>query len=245
MKLTVLNSGSRGNSYILEASDGILLLECGVSFNDLKAALKFKLDNVVGCLLSHEHKDHSSEVPKLIRYGINIYSSKGTIGALKVRNHRLIPIEAKKRFKLGSYTILPFDVKHDAAEPLGFIINHPESGNILFITDSNYVNYKFKDLNNILIEANYSKEILDRRGYNNDILQFLSGRIQRSHLSLETCIEVLKGNDLTKVNNIVLLHLSDGNSDSRVFKARVEEETAKTVYIADKGLKIDLNLTPF
>ncbi len=65
-------------------------------------------------------------------------------------------------------------------------------------------------------------------------------------MSVETAIKTLKANDLTKVNNIVLIHLSDRNSDSRLFKQIIEEHTLKTVTIATKGLIIEnFNDTPF
>ena len=66
-----------------------------------------------------------------------------------------------------------------------------------------------------------------------------------SHLSLENCVELLKANDLTKTNNIVLTHLSDSNSNESVFKKTVEDATGKTVTIATKGVEIPFGLRPF
>jgi hypothetical protein len=37
-------------------------------------------------------------------------------------------------------------------------------------------------------------------------------------MSLETLLELLGKNDLSKVNNIVLIHLSDSNSNAIEFK---------------------------
>ncbi|MNL90041.1 hypothetical protein D3C87_2207830 [compost metagenome] len=65
-------------------------------------------------------------------------------------------------------------------------------------------------------------------------------------MSVETCLETLQANDLRAVNNIVLIHLSDRNSDAKVFKQRIEDATLKTVTIATAGLTIDnFNITPF
>ena len=55
MKLRCLGSGSSGNSYILEASDGILLIEAGIPLMEVKKALRFDLSKVRGCLISHRH----------------------------------------------------------------------------------------------------------------------------------------------------------------------------------------------
>jgi len=75
--------------------------------------------------------------------------------------------------------------------------------------------------------------------------KFLHDRVITSHMSLDNCKGMLGANDLTAVNNIVLIHLSDGNSDARRFKKEVEEQTGKTVHVAEAGMVLDFNKTPF
>jgi hypothetical protein len=65
------------------------------------------------------------------------------------------------------------------------------------------------------------------------------------YMNLQTCKELLSANDLSTTMNIVLLHLSDGNSNALEFKSEIEGITGKPVFIADKGLEIDLNIKPF
>jgi ribonuclease BN (tRNA processing enzyme) len=102
--------------------------------------------------------------------------------------------------------------------------------------------YKFNELRHILIECNYSEEILQRNGVSNE---FLKNRTINSHMSYETCCSTLIANDLSLVQNIVLIHLSDRNSDANMFRHGICELTNKNVYIADSGLEIELNKTPF
>jgi len=64
-------------------------------------------------------------------------------------------------------------------------------------------------------------------------------------MSLQTCKKLLSENDLRGVSNIVLLHLSDGNSDAKKFLREVKEQTGKKVFIAEKGLELPLGETPF
>ena len=64
-------------------------------------------------------------------------------------------------------------------------------------------------------------------------------------MSYDTCEEVLQANDLSKVNNIVLIHLSPGNSNAIAFKQGIKCLTGKNVHIADKGVVIDFNKSPF
>lgn len=163
---------------------------------------------------------------------------------LKIKSHRLKPIEVKKGFKVGNFDVLPFDVKHDVP-CLGFLIHHPECGRVLFLTDCNYCKYLLPGLNNIIIEANFSKKIIDEKFGPNAKNEFLRNRILRNHFSLEHCIDMLKKTDLKSVQKIVLIHLSDSNSNEIEFKESVEKATYKPVYVADKALDIEFNKQPF
>lgn len=258
MKLHVINSNSQGNAYILEANNGeALLLECGVSFDQIKKALGFKLSRVVGCLVTHEHGDHCKAVKDVMKAGINVWASAGTHEAMGSNgSHRAKKIPLANRFDAagqvdydvfdaGRFKVKAFDVKHDAAEPLGFLINHPECGTVLFLTDSYYCEYTFTNLNNIIIEANFCQEIIDKRVADGTNPKFLRDRIFTSHMSLDTCKKTLKSYKLSNVNNIVLIHLSDGNSDEKRFKKEVQETTGKIVHVASAGMIIDFNKTVF
>jgi len=245
MNLKVINSNSQGNCYILGNNEETLLIECGVKFPLIQKALNFELSKVVACIISHDHKDHCVSAENLVKNGIDIYSSEGTINAIGLKHHRQFPVKPLKKFKVGGFTILPFDVKHDAAEPFGFLINHKECGNVLFITDSYYSPYKFKNLNQIIVEANYSQEIIDKKMEKGHVDSFIRNRVLESHLSFENCKELLRVNDLTKVNNIVLIHLSDSNSNEYQFKKEIQEMTGKTVNVARPDMNINFNINPF
>lgn len=136
---------------------------------------------------------------------------------------------------------MPFDVIHDAAEPFGYIIDHPESGKVLFITDTHYSTYKFKGLNHIIVEANYVDEIVDDLLNSGKLELFRYKRIHNSHMSLSTCKKLLDANDLSEVMNIVLIHLSSGHSDEKRMKKEVIEQTGRLVHIASKGMTIPFN----
>lgn len=245
MMLRVLGSSSKGNCYFLESKDEVLIIECGINFKEVKKALDYDLSNVVGCLISHEHQDHCKYVNEVMSSGINIYLSQGTAEALEINSHRSHIINLGESFKVGGYTILPFDTKHDSAEPIGFLIHHKEMGTMLFATDTYYVEYTFNNLNHILVECNYSLDILNGNVENGRVHPAMKKRVLRSHFELENVKDFLKANDLKEVRNVVLLHLSDGNSDANRFKTEIEQVIGKQVYIADKGMEIDVSLYPF
>lgn len=162
MKLHVLGSNSKGNGYILEGKSQTLLLEAGLPLKDVKEALKFDLTKVVGALVSHVHGDHSKYIKQFTDSGIRVYTSFETVKALDGIDEWWSDqtIEAGKQYTIGEFKVIPFSVKHDVP-CLGFLINHPESGNILFVTDTHYIPNTFKGLNQILIEANYEERILN------------------------------------------------------------------------------------
>lgn len=247
MELKILGSSSAGNCYVFDNGMEALILECGISFEDVKRSVNFDISRIVGCVVSHEHGDHAKEVQKFLNAHIPVHASAGTIKAIKVKSNSqmLNPIEANKPFTLGNFKILAFDVQHDAAQPFGFLISHPETGITLFATDTYYLAYKFKGLNNILIECNYRLDILRRNLSNGSVPIITKDRIIESHMSYDTCLEVLLANDLSDVNNIVLIHLSDSNSNALEFHAGIKEATGKNVHIADRGVILKFNKTPF
>lgn len=162
-----------------------------------------------------------------------------------ISSHRAHPLNAGEKYAVGSFFILPFDVKHDCAQPFGYIIQHPDCGTVLFVTDSYYMPFKIKGLTNIIAEINYDIDILNDNVLNGRIPQIVRKRVLESHMELGTFKEFLCVNDLSKVNNIVLIHLSDGNSNAGKFKKEIEDLTGKSVHIADSGMTLNLGKTPF
>jgi hypothetical protein len=100
-------------------------------------------------------------------------------------------------------------------------------------------------MNNILIEANYSDKIIEKKLLDGSANVFVRNRVIFSHMEIDTTLEFLKANDLSKVNNIVILHLSESNSNGPDFKRRIQELTGKSVFIAQSGLEIPFNKHPF
>lgn len=243
MNLKVIGTGSQGNAYLLETKDEALLIECGVRFDLIKKALDFNLSKVVGCLVTHEHGDHAKAVKDVLNAGIDVYTTDLTHKAMNTsKHHRSQEIDGRA-LMIGDFKVMAFDVKHDAADPSGFLIYHPECGKVLFLTDTFYSPYTFEGLNNIIIEANFSKEIMKRRLSD---MEFLKNRILQSHMSIETCCDFLRENDTSQVNNVVLIHLSDGNSNEVAFKKQAQAAVpGKKVTVASNGMKINFNKTPF
>lgn len=246
MRLKIIASSSSGNSYLLENTNETLILECGLAFKKIQEGLNYNTGKVVGCLVTHEHKDHSKCIDQLIKNSIDVYTSKGTIDALGLKeNYRLKAIKAQEKIRVGEFTILPFDTQHDAAEPLGFLVQHKDMGKLLFITDSYYCKYKFKGLDHIVTECNYQKEILSENIDKGLVPELLRDRITKSHFELENVKEFLRSSDLSRTKNIVLIHLSSQNSNKDLFKSEIERATGRPVTIATENLEINISKEVF
>lgn len=243
MRLRVLNSGSDANGYVLYNESEALVIECGVPYSQCLRALGFNRKAIVGAIVSHEHGDHAKHVRQYLDASVPVYASRGTLDNVKkgVNERMAKPVRCKELFKAGGFSILPFDVEHDAAEPFGYLVSHEETGVCLFATDTYYLRYRFAGLNQIMLECNYDKGIIDRNVEEGVIPPFVRDRVLRSHMSLDTTISTLAASDLSQVANIVLLHLSGHNSDKDLFKKEVEKATGKLVSVAGKGLDIPFN----
>src|SRR5690625_1450146 len=196
ISIKTLASGSSGNAYLVTDGHTPLLLECGISYRDIQIATGFKTSGIAGCLISHEHKDHTKGLKDVLRAGIDVYASQGTIDAEGIKHHRLKTIKAREQFTVGTWKILPFDVEHDVAEPLGFLLQSTNGGKLLFATDTYYVRYRFKGLTHIMVECNYSMDILNENIESENVHPAMKKRLLTSHFSLENVKECLKYKDL-------------------------------------------------
>lgn len=231
IEITSFGSGSGGNTY--RVTDGVtpLLLEAGIKYREIQKGFDFRLTEVAGCLLTHDHGDHSKSIKDVMKAGINVYTSPGTIQTLGLSGHRIKPVKAMQQFQLNTWTVLPFDTEHDVSEPLGFLLVNQVGEKLLFATDTYYIRYKFKGLTHIMVECNYSTEILNQNILEGRVPQAMRKRLLQSHFSLENVKEFFKANDLSKVQEIWLLHLSDTNSNAELFKREIMKLTGKMVII--------------
>lgn len=232
IEIKSFGSSSAGNAYWVTDGATQLLLEAGIKFRDIQIGLDFRTSSIAGCLVSHEHGDHSKSVKDIMKAGIDVYASYGTFDALRLDgHHRARPVKAKNPFTIGTWTILPFDIEHDVNEPIGFLLANQAGEKLLFITDSFYCKYKFAGISHLMIECNFSLEILNQNIAEGRVPFAMKKRLMRSHFSLENVKDFLRANDLSKVQEIWLLHLSDTNSNAELFKHEIQSLTGKMVII--------------
>ena len=245
MRLNVLGSDSNGNCYVLQTDKEALIIEAGVRFSEVKKALKWQLSKVVGAVITHEHNDHAKYIRDFVSNGItvlalpSVFRAKG-IDSLSFRKE----LEPMHGYIVGGFRVFAMPVCHDVP-CVGFIIEHEDMGRMLFVTDTMMLEYRVPGLNHILLEANYAEDILDAKIEAGSVPLSMKPRLIHSHMEIETTKGILRANDLSGVNEIVLIHLSNGNSDERRFVREVQETSGKPVYAAVAGLELNLSINPY
>lgn len=216
MKLKCIATGSTGNTYALISNTGeILLLDLGVSEKTIKKGIDWKISNVVGAVITHGHKDHSLSVEDFKPMGIPILAPY--LG------------DSCKSMNMGEFTVKPFDLTtidgnwtHTDAngEPCpiyGFLITHREMGRMLYITDCELIKWRFKDINHILLGANYDKDLIDRDNMGK------ANHVFRGHLSIDTACDFVKANYSDGLQNVIMCHLSSENADRDSFIEKMKK----------------------
>lgn len=233
MLLRTIATGSSGNSYVLISNTGeILLFDLGVSEKTIKKGIDWKISNVVGVVISHGHKDHSLSVEDFKSMGIQILAPY--LG------------DSCKPMKMGGFTVKPFDLTtidgswtHTDAngEPCpiyGFMIEHPEIGRMLYITDCEFVKWRFKNVNHILLGVNYDPELLSGDDAKKN-------HVVRGHMSIDTACDFVKANTSDQLQNVIMCHLSKENADSDSFIEKMKKVAyGANVDVAVAGKSWDL-----
>jgi len=231
MKFQCYASGSTGNLYTASNDSTTIMIECGITYNKINNLLDYTLHSVDSCLVSHYHQDHCKAYKEIAKAGIDVYMSEETKEALGATGHRIHTITPKIQFRVKDFTILPFETEHVEGS-LGFVIKcELTKEKLLFITDSFYCRYKFKNLTQLAVECNYSEELLKQNITDGITDKARLKSIQRSHFSLEHIKDFLLANDLTKVTQIYLLHLSSSNANANFIKEEVQKATGKEIII--------------
>ena len=208
------------------------MIECGIPMKALREKLNFSLSGLAGCLVSHEHGDHSKAAMDILKAGVDVWTSEETADALEIRNHhRTNILRAGNQESIGEWVVLPFDLHHDVPTH-GFLIGAPNFEKLLFIPDTSYIRNRFEGVNIIAIECNYVADKLSHNIQSGAIPKTVGRRVRRNHMALSTVKNFLIANDLSKCREIHLLHLSDVNSDELEMVNEIQQTTGIPVYAA-------------
>jgi ribonuclease BN (tRNA processing enzyme) len=241
MNLHIIGSSSSGNCYVLENGISALIIEAGLPFLEVNKVLEFDTAKIAGCLVTHIHQDHFKYTNDYAKRGIMIYANDSVVDSMDVRYaYNATILEPLKNITIGDFIVKPVELTHDVP-CLGFYIKHKDIGNFCFCTDTSEIPYEFGRLHNIMVECNFDRDEINT----NATAYYLRDRVAESHMSIQEVINFLKMQDLSEVNNIVLLHSSFTNSNNPKFLQLIAKEIGHPVMIAKSGMKIEFNSKPF
>jgi phosphoribosyl 1,2-cyclic phosphodiesterase len=220
MKLSLLASGSKGNSLFLETDSCRLLIDAGLSGRETVARLAsigVAAEDIDGILVTHEHSDHVRGVGALARkLKIPVLGSTRTLEAARhaIGKAALVEFEPGCAFSFRGIRIDPFPITHDACDPVGFRIEG-EEGCIGFATDlgvaTRLTQEKLKGCLALVLEFNHDEQMLQDGPYPWHLKQRIRSR--HGHLSNAQGAELLEELLHPELEGVFLSHLSEVNND--------------------------------
>jgi len=236
IQMAVLGSGSSGNSTLIQCGSTRILVDAGLSAKQLVLrleALGVSADDLDGILITHEHSDHARGVDVLLRKrNIPVYANLFTREALEYKMKSDVPWKVFRNgqsFELGELEISAFTLPHDAADPVGFIING-QGIKLSMVSDVGHVTKLMRETlrgsHGIYIEANYDDDLLERdtkRPWSTK--QRIASR--HGHLSNTQTAEFLSEIACENLKQVMLCHLSSDCNCPKIATETVSQALAK------------------
>ena len=170
--LTILGSGSAGNSALLATDHCKVLVDGGLSARQLVLRLEqcgVTPEQLDGVLITHEHGDHICGLEVLCRkFAIPIYCNALTAEAMRCdsvldRHLHWRLFRTGAEFSICDITVQTFPVPHDAVEPVGFAF-HAGGRGLGYITDLGYATKmlieRLRQVETLVIETNHDEKML-------------------------------------------------------------------------------------
>lgn len=222
MKFCSIFSGSSGNCLYVASQRTRLLVDAGLTGKRIQEGLKeagVDPNELKGILITHEHSDHIKAAGILSRrFNIPIYANTNTWEAMhasvgNVKSENIKTFDGCEPFEIGDITVLPYDIPHDAVNPVGYSFVN-EGKKISIATDIGYasdnVKNNIKDADLILLESNHDEEMLKVGPYPYPLkLRILS---DVGHLSNENAGKLITDILNSKMQKVILGHLSGTNN---------------------------------
>ena len=221
MRVAILGSGSAGNAVVLESAGRRLLLDAGFSCRRLEqrmATLGCAASSIEGLLLTHEHGDHCAGADVFLRrYGLPVYATEGTLRTAKLSTEaasRSHVVRSGEPFEVSGFRIEPFNIPHDAEEPVGFVVEDSAGSRVGLASDmgsrSQLAWGRLRDLDILILETNHDLQMLRTGPYPWALKQRVAGRY--GHLSNREAADGLPDLLSSRLRTLVLYHLSKTNN---------------------------------
>lgn len=247
MRFSVLGSGSRGNCTLVETGSTRVLIDNGFSGKEIITrlrALGIAPESLTALILTHEHDDHVKGVGVLARrLKLPVYANEATHRAAEARAGHL-PLRQEfgvgEAFVIEGLHIHPFAVSHDAADPVGFVL---DDGNLSlgYCTDTGtitrLIRHRLRTCQALVLEANHDVEMLKEGPYPLPLQQRVLS--SRGHLANPDSLDLAADLAGGCLRLLVLAHLSEINNHPdlvlREASQRLPGEEAVRLLLAGQG----------
>jgi len=238
--LTMLGSGSAGNSALIATDHCRLLVDGGLSARQLVRRLELcgiKPNELDGVLLTHEHGDHVCGLEVLCRkFQIPIFCNALTAEAIRYGmanpesfrgNWRIF--RTGSAFSICDITVESFSVPHDAVEPVGYTF-HAGASALGYITDLGHATRlaieRLRQVQTLVIETNHDEKLLQADPHRPwPVKQRIQSR--HGHLSNTAAAAVVAQLLPGKIGRVVLGHLSRDCNSPELAAGTVRAELEK------------------
>jgi phosphoribosyl 1,2-cyclic phosphodiesterase len=217
LSVTVLYSGSKGNSVFYRCGDDTLLIDAGKSCRCLCRSLEMIGELPVrDIFITHEHADHVSALEVYLKkHGANVHMTSASAGALDEKIPRECIIQHPLRYTqcIGQVEVTSFSTPHDSRASVGYVINGG-GAKIGVATDIGYTTEEIEDAlhgcETVVLEANHDVNMLMMGPYPYLLKQRILS--QGGHLSNDQCAELAVRLAKSGTKCFVLAHLSEINN---------------------------------
>jgi phosphoribosyl 1,2-cyclic phosphodiesterase len=215
MEISVLASGSSGNSVFLQGKNTSFLVDAGISRRETLKRLSGigkEEKDIDAIFLTHEHVDHIKGLLRLSK-NIPVYLNKNTYHALPFSLANAEIFENGTEFSFNGIGITPISTSHDAIDPCGFRVQ--EGDNVIGIfTDfgrpNDAIRNVLQEADAMVLETNHDVDMLINGPYPYHLKQRILG--DRGHLSNLDAGLLVKENGTGKLREVFLSHISKNNN---------------------------------
>ncbi len=215
----VLASGSKGNAILVSSTHTSILIDAGLSAREVLRRMCATVRSIPpqALLISHEHSDHVRGLGVLSRrLDLPVYLTQDTLARMPASAGypaRAEIIHAEQSFTVGDLGVTAFSVPHDAADPVGFVVEH-DGLRLGICTDlgasTDTVLRHLKGCQALILEANHDLDLLWGGPYPGFLKKRIAG--QRGHLSNRQTCELLHALCHPALETVVMAHLSEVNN---------------------------------
>ena len=236
MKISVLASGSKGNSTLVSSEQANILVDAGISCRELCrkiGALGLSPCDISAILVTHSHTDHFKGLESLQKkQGIPLFASEETASAIDYFFRKSPAFEEislqwnyvspGSTFVFKDLSITPFEVPHDANGAVGYTIEQ-DGVKLGIATDlgcvTNSVKYHLSGCDALVLEMNHDFDMLRQSNRPELLKSRISGKL--GHLSNDQAIDFLEELDTSKLKYLFPAHLSAECNDFSIVKSAI------------------------